>query len=51
MDADAFSRMYNLRLLKLRDVHPLEEIGFLPSEPRILKWYGYMRTFPRRETD
>lgn len=49
MDADAFSRMYNLRLLKLRDAHPLKEIDFLSSELRILKWHGYSwRSLPSR---
>ncbi|KAI9198476.1 hypothetical protein LWI28_016567 [Acer negundo] len=41
VDADAFSRMNNLRLLKIHDVHPSKGLDVLPNKLRILKWHGY----------
>ncbi|KAK2644818.1 hypothetical protein Ddye_020013 [Dipteronia dyeriana] len=41
VDADAFSRMSNLRLLKIHDVHPSRGLDFLSNKLRILKWHGY----------
>ncbi|KAK0578616.1 hypothetical protein LWI29_013231 [Acer saccharum] len=41
VDADAFSKMNNLRLLKIHDVHPSKGLDVLPNKLRILKWHGY----------
>ncbi|KAK3188702.1 hypothetical protein Dsin_028263 [Dipteronia sinensis] len=41
VDADAFSRMNNLRLLKIHDVHPSKGLDVLPKKLRVLKWHGY----------
>ncbi|KAL5778641.1 hypothetical protein ACOSQ2_009378 [Xanthoceras sorbifolium] len=41
VDADAFSGMINLRLLKIHDVHPSKGLDVLPNNLRILNWQGY----------
>ncbi|XP_031249162.1 TMV resistance protein N-like [Pistacia vera] len=40
-NAKAFSKMINLRLLKIRNVQLSESLEYLSNELRLLKWYGY----------
>ncbi|GAV64345.1 LRR_1 domain-containing protein/NB-ARC domain-containing protein/TIR domain-containing protein [Cephalotus follicularis] len=41
LDMQAFSKMNNLRLLKIHDVQLPKGLEFLSNELRILKWQGY----------
>lgn len=40
-NAKAFSKMINLRLLKIRNVQLSQSLEYLSNELRLLKWYGY----------
>ncbi|KAF5729292.1 TMV resistance protein N-like [Tripterygium wilfordii] len=40
-DADAFSKLKKLRLLKIQGLQPSKGLDFLSNELRVLKWRGY----------
>ena len=41
MNAEAFSKMRNLRLLKISNVHFPQGLKYLSSELRFIHWDGY----------
>ncbi|KAK9016364.1 hypothetical protein V6N11_078865 [Hibiscus sabdariffa] len=45
LNVDAFSKMKNLRLLKLLCLTNCDELKYLPSELRLLDWMGYPLRF------
>ncbi|XP_050256704.1 disease resistance protein RPV1-like isoform X2 [Quercus robur] len=46
---EAFSKMRNLRLLKIDNVHLPQGLGFLSSELRLMNWLGYpLKSMPRK---
>ena len=40
-DPEAFSKMRNLKLLKICDVQLMRDLKYLPRSLRILDWRGY----------
>jgi hypothetical protein len=45
LNAEAFSKMKNLRLLKINNVHLPQGLNFLSSELRFIHWDGYPLEF------
>jgi hypothetical protein len=41
LDAKAFSKMKNLKILEIRNVQFPQGLSYLPNELRLLNWVGY----------
>ena len=48
LNAETFSKMRNLRLLKIGNVHLPQGLTFLSSDLRLMDWLGYpLKSMPR----